>query len=112
MQTAHDFPVPPSAPSHVKAAEVKENAVTLNWDEVTSEKGAPVEAYIIEARECGKEEFHEIAKVDSSVLTHTATKLKDDTEYDFAVKAENSAGVSTGAAQLETPVKTVYVTGG
>ena len=86
--------------------------MTLVWEKVTSDGGAPVAAYVIEAKKCGEDDFHEIASVSASELTYSATELQADTEYEFAVKAQNVAGTSEEAAVLAHPVKTKVTIGG
>ena len=100
------LPVPPTAPEELSASTVTEDTVTLTWEKVTSDGGAPVEAYIIEAKKIGEKEFHKVAKVVGTELSYAATGLDDDQEYEFAIKAVNPAGASQTATELQEPIKT------
>ena len=80
--------------------------MTLTWEKVTSDGGAPIEAYIIEAKKVGEKTFYELAKVSAAELSYAATGLQENQDYEFAVKAQNPAGPSQDAASLQEPVKT------
>ena len=105
------FPAPPNAPTDLSASKVKETTLTLTWSASVTEEHTPVEAYTVEIKKGGDKEYSELAQVSSTTMTYSVTELKEETKYEFAVKAQNEAGVSQ-AAKLKKAVKTKAKIGG
>ena len=82
------------------------SSITLEWTEPSSDGGEPIKAYIIEAKGPEDEEFRNVAKITGRDLCYTVGELSSNTEYEFAVRAENKAGESADIAILESPAKT------
>ena len=82
------------------------SSITLEWAEPSSDGGEPIKAYIIEAKGPEDEEFRNVAKITGRDLCYTVGELSSNTEYEFAVRAENKAGESADIAILESPAKT------
>ena len=100
----------PSIPQNLCTTRVDETTVAIHWD--PSAAGAPILAYVIEVRGPGEKDFHEVARVDGGTLEYEVTDLMEDTEYEFAVRAENKGGLSEGSARMEEPVTTKPKIGG
>jgi titin len=95
---------PPLAPRSLHVAKETTSTVTLEWAEPSSDGGNPLKAYIIEVKLSKDTDFQSVGKVDGKTCSFTAEQLSPDTEYEFRVLAENEAGQSLEAAELESPV--------
>ena len=82
------------------------SSLTLEWTEPSNDGGQKIEAYAIDVKGPNDEQFKNVAKVSGQELSYTVGDLNSDTEYEFAVKAENIAGESADVATLESPAKT------
>ena len=97
---------PPAAPQSLHVAKETSSSITLEWIEPSSDGGEPIKAYLIEAKGPKDEEFKNVAKITGRDLCYTVGELSSNTEYEFAVRAENKAGESADVAVLESPAKT------
>ena len=84
---------PPEAPGKPTVIEKAANTMTIKWTAPDNDGGAPITNYIIEYRVHGDKKWL-AAKRDtpSNELTFTVPGLKEETEYEFRVAAENKAG--------------------
>ena len=96
----------PTAPQSLHVAKETSSSITLEWTEPSSDGGEAIKAYIIEAKGPEDEEFRNVAKITGRDLCYTVGELSSNTEYEFAVRAENKAGQSADIAILESPAKT------
>ena len=67
--------------------------MTLNWTPPLDDGGAPVKGYIIEKKEQFSTLWTKVNRYDVTDTTFTVTDLKEKSEYQFRVAAENKAGV-------------------
>nr|XP_006823012.1 PREDICTED: titin-like [Saccoglossus kowalevskii] len=83
----------PDAPRKPQLPAVSANKMNLTWNTPLDDGGAPVIGYIIERREKFDTRW---TRINISVVpetSYTADGLKEGTEYEFRVAAENKAGV-------------------
>ena len=83
----------PEAPSKPTISDVRAHSMTLSWKPPTEDGGAQIKGYIIEKKEPFSTKSTPVGK--SEDTSFTATGLKEGTEYEFRVAAENKAGVGT-----------------
>ena len=96
----------PSSPESFHATKSTMSSITLEWKEPVDDGGAPISAYVLEIKPSEDVKFSPLARLDGDVLSYTARKLKDNTEYQFQLRAENEAGPCHESIQLEKPVQT------
>ena len=86
--------------------DLKADSVSLAWDSPDSDGGAPIKQYLIVMRDAKKKKFKKVGKVEGNVTSFAVTSnLEPNGEYYFRVYAENQAGVSESAAELDNSVK-------
>ncbi len=98
---------PPSAPQNLHVVSADGDRVTLAWDAPPDavDDAGPVRNYIVEMYSLEDAEFIEKFPVDGTTRSYTATGLQTaGPGYVFSVRAENDAGVSENAAELDGPV--------
>ena len=96
----------PSSPEAFQATKCTMSTVTLEWTDPVDDGGAPITAYVIEMKSAEDSNFCPLAQLDGDVCSYTARKLKDNTEYQFRLRAENEAGPCAEWTQLKEPVQT------
>lgn len=96
----------PSSPRSLHTAKVTTSAVTLEWSVPESDGGTPVLSYHIYIKHPDQDDFQPVGQVDGDILSYTCTKLRQDTDYDFQVKAENEAGLCAKPARLKKLART------
>ncbi|CAF4579023.1 unnamed protein product [Rotaria sp. Silwood1] len=87
----------PSAPSKPEIPDWDKDHVDLEWQAPMSDGGAPIEKYVIERREKGRDKkTGDWVRCSDPVngTQVTLSKLKEGHEYDFRVMAENINGLS------------------
>lgn len=84
----------PGKPGRPVAGDVTSSSVNLTWTAPESDGGAEIFNYFIEFRVEGSTKWEKYSEKEAIASTsHTVTKLKDNTFYEFRVAAENKAGV-------------------
>ena len=69
------------------------DSMTITWTPPENDGGAPIENYVIEYRKPGDKKWIPANEgVPCGELTFTVPGLKEETEYEFHVAAENKAG--------------------
>ncbi|XP_023933258.1 titin isoform X1 [Lingula anatina] len=89
---AKDLFVKPGKPGKPEVSDITKSSVTLTWTEPEDDGGAPISNYVIEYKMKSSVRWTKVPEKVSDT-THTVTGLKEDSEYEFRVSAENKAGV-------------------
>uniref|UniRef100_A0A1I7VVS1 non-specific serine/threonine protein kinase n=1 Tax=Loa loa TaxID=7209 RepID=A0A1I7VVS1_LOALO len=67
--------------------------VDLKWTTPINDGGAPIEGYVIEMKEKFAPFWKEVKEVPADQLRTTIPNLKEDSEYEFRIRAKNKAGL-------------------
>ncbi|CAF4536552.1 unnamed protein product [Rotaria sp. Silwood1] len=84
----------PSAPSKPEIPDWDKDHVDLEWQAPMSDGGAPIEKYVIERREKGRDQWQKGAEVDGQRCKGACGGLTEGKEYEFRIVAVNKAGPS------------------
>ncbi|XP_033925753.1 immunoglobulin-like and fibronectin type III domain-containing protein 1 [Melopsittacus undulatus] len=87
-----DKPQPPIGP--IKIVESSANDITIQWKPPKDDGGKPVQSYIIERQQVGKDEWVTLGETPKSCTTFTTNKVEQDMSYYFRVRAVNAEGTS------------------
>uniref|UniRef100_A0A8C8EF41 Immunoglobulin superfamily member 22 n=1 Tax=Otus sunia TaxID=257818 RepID=A0A8C8EF41_9STRI len=87
-----DKPQPPAGP--IKIVESSANDITIQWKPPKDDGGKPVQRYIVERQQVGKNDWVTLGEVPRSCTTFTTNKVEQDMIYYFRVKAVNAEGTS------------------
>ncbi|XP_057280473.1 immunoglobulin-like and fibronectin type III domain-containing protein 1 [Pezoporus wallicus] len=87
-----DKPQPPTGP--IKIVESSANDITIQWKPPKDDGGKPVQNYIIERQQVGKDEWVTLGESPRSCTTFTTNKVEQDMSYYFRVRAVNAEGTS------------------
>ncbi|XP_074781921.1 immunoglobulin-like and fibronectin type III domain-containing protein 1 [Athene noctua] len=87
-----DKPQPPAGP--LKIVESSANDITIQWKPPKDDGGKPVQRYIVERQQVGKNDWETLGEVPKSCTTFTTNKVEQDMIYYFRVKAVNAEGTS------------------
>ncbi|CAF4189098.1 unnamed protein product [Rotaria sp. Silwood2] len=84
----------PTAPGQPDIFDWDQNHVDLQWKTPDSDGGAPIERYVIERREKGRDQWQKGAEIDGNQNKGACSGLSEGKEYEFRVVALNKAGPS------------------
>ncbi|XP_027557676.1 immunoglobulin-like and fibronectin type III domain-containing protein 1 isoform X3 [Neopelma chrysocephalum] len=87
-----DKPQPPAGP--IKVVESSANAITIQWQPPKDDGGKPVQRYLVERQQAGKNDWETLGDTPRSCTTFTTNKVEEDTSYYFRVRAVNAEGTS------------------
>ncbi|XP_032566411.1 immunoglobulin-like and fibronectin type III domain-containing protein 1 isoform X5 [Chiroxiphia lanceolata] len=87
-----DKPQPPAGP--IKIVESSANAITIQWQPPKDDGGKPVQRYLVERQQAGKNDWETLGDTSRSCTTFTTNKVEEDTSYYFRVRAVNVEGTS------------------
>ncbi|KAM9369348.1 immunoglobulin-like and fibronectin type III domain-containing protein 1 isoform 1-T2 [Phaethornis superciliosus] len=87
-----DKPQPPVGP--IKIIENSGNSITIAWKPPKDDGGKPVQGYIVESQQVGKDSWVALGETPRSCTTFTTNKVEQDTSYYFRVRAVNAEGIS------------------
>ncbi|KAM6295126.1 immunoglobulin-like and fibronectin type III domain-containing protein 1 [Aegotheles albertisi] len=87
-----DKPQPPAGP--IKIVESSANAITIQWKPPKDDGGKPVQNYVVECQQIGKNEWVTLGETPKSCTTFTTEKVEPDMSYYFRVRAVNAEGAS------------------
>ncbi|NXF12757.1 IGFN1 protein, partial [Smithornis capensis] len=87
-----DKPQPPAGP--VKVVESSANDITIQWKPPKDDGGKPVQRYVVERQQVGKNNWETLGETPRSCTSFTTTKVEEDTSYYFRVRAVNAEGTS------------------
>lgn len=87
-----DKPQPPAGP--IKIVESSANITTIQWKPPKDDGGKPVQRYIVERQQVGKNDWVTLGETPRTCTTFTTNKVEQDTSYYFRVRAVNAEGTS------------------
>ncbi|NXD13479.1 IGFN1 protein, partial [Nothocercus nigrocapillus] len=87
-----DKPEQPTGP--IKVIESSSNNITIQWKPPKDDGGKPVQSYIIQMQQVGKEEWVTLGETPKTCTTFTTNKVEQDMGYYFRVRAVNVEGAS------------------
>ena len=82
----------PGVPGRPKVSDIGATEMTVSWAVPESDGGAPIKGYILERKEVTSTRWVRVNKElhESTILK--VTDLREKSEYQFRIKAENMAG--------------------
>ncbi len=98
----------PDAPEHPSISNITASSMTLNWSPPLSDGGSPVTGYLIEKKDRFSSRWSRVNDYSTQDVEFIVSGLKQGSEYEFRVAAENKAGVgkpskSTGYKVAKPP---------
>ncbi|KFZ54091.1 Immunoglobulin-like and fibronectin type III domain-containing protein 1 [Antrostomus carolinensis] len=87
-----DKPQPPAGP--IKIVESTANDITIQWKPPKDDGGKPVQRYIVESQQVGKNDWVTLGETPKSCTTFTTNKVEQDMSYYFRVRAVSAEGTS------------------
>ena len=81
----------PGKPGQPEVKAITKNSATITWQPPSSDGGAKITNYILEMHEVSEVKWKTVNR-DLADTTFTVKGLKEGTEYEFRVTAENKAG--------------------
>ena len=85
-----DVPGPPGQP---EVSEITKDMATIIWTAPKNDGGAQIDNYVVEMRRTSDVKWQIVNKSEKITdLTFNILNLKEETEYEFRVSAENKAG--------------------
>ena len=84
----------PAAPTNVQVTSVTSEAMTICWERPISDGGSSIAGYVIEKREKTGLRWCRVNKKPVYDLRVKASRLREGSEYEYRVFAENAAGLS------------------
>lgn len=84
----------PDPPIQVEAQDPTSKSITVTWKAPDYDGGCPIQGYVIEKIEKDGDRYERVTPNLVPGFSYVVTGLKEDTEYQFRVRAENAAGVS------------------
>jgi titin len=99
----------PSAPGTPDIIKTDKTSADLKWTPPTEDGGAPITNYVIEYRPSGAVHWVRANKSPVTDTTYSVADLREGSEYEFRVSAENKAGVGpasehTKSVKVEKPI--------
>ncbi|KAM7032839.1 immunoglobulin-like and fibronectin type III domain-containing protein 1 isoform 2-T3 [Acridotheres tristis] len=87
-----DKPQPPAGP--IKIVERSANNITIQWKPPKDDGGKPVQRYLIERQQMGRNDWETLGETPRSCTSFTTSKVEEEMSYYFRVRAVNAEGVS------------------
>lgn len=87
-----DKPQPPAGP--IKIVESSANNITIQWKPPKDDGGKPVQRYLVERQQVGRNNWETLGETPRSCTSLTTSKVEEDMSYYFRVRAVNAEGVS------------------
>lgn len=97
---------PPSPPQNLRVTNVTSKSVTIEWETPDSNGGTEITSYIIEKLLTKSSQWSRVATLDNYCLSYCIDNLKETTELNFRVVAENAIGISAPAYTEPVTLKT------
>lgn len=88
----------------MEAHDPTSKSITITWKAPDYDGGCPIQGYIVEKIEKDGDRFERVTPSLVPGFSYVVTGLKEDSEYQFRVRAENAAGVSEPSRSTQ-PVK-------
>lgn len=95
----------PTAPEQVAVAEVKKDAVVLEWKPPRDDGGLEITAYSIEKCDPEQKVWIKVAEVERHIDSYCVQKLLANAQYIFRVMAQNPVGVSDAVESDAVTIK-------
>ena len=92
----------PGAPGKPKASDIDATEMTVSWTTPESDGGAPIKGYILERKEVTSSRWVRVNKELVAETILRVTDLREKSEYQFRVMAENKAGVGPASEPSDT----------
>ncbi|NXY34082.1 IGFN1 protein, partial [Pomatorhinus ruficollis] len=87
-----DKPQPPAGP--IKIVESSANNITIQWKPPKDDGGKPVQRYIVERQQVGRNDWETLGETPRSCTSFTTSRVEEEMSYYFRVRAMNAEGVS------------------
>ncbi|KAM4759396.1 immunoglobulin-like and fibronectin type III domain-containing protein 1 [Cyanocitta cristata] len=87
-----DKPQPPAGP--IKIVESSANNITIQWKPPKDDGGKPVQRYLVERQQVGRNNWETLGETPRSCTSFTTSKVEEEMSYYFRVRAVNAEGVS------------------
>lgn len=87
-----DKPQPPAGP--IKIVENSSNNITIQWKPPKDDGGKPVQRYLVERQQAGRNDWETLGETPRSCTSFTTSKVEEEMSYYFRVRAVNAEGVS------------------
>ncbi|KAF2976440.1 hypothetical protein EK904_003137 [Melospiza melodia maxima] len=87
-----DKPQPPAGP--IKIVESSANNITIQWKPPKDDGGKPVQRYLVERQQVGRNDWETLGETPRSCTSFTTNKVEEEMSYYFRVRAMNAEGVS------------------
>ncbi|NXV62777.1 IGFN1 protein, partial [Molothrus ater] len=87
-----DKPQPPAGP--IKIVESSANNITIQWKPPKDDGGKPVQRYLVERQQVGRNDWETLGETPRSCTSFTTNKVEEEMSYYFRVRATNAEGVS------------------
>ncbi|KFV50535.1 Immunoglobulin-like and fibronectin type III domain-containing protein 1 [Tyto alba] len=104
-----DKPQPPAGP--IKIVESSANDITIQWNPPKDDGGKPVQSYIVESQQIGKNDWVTLGETPRSCTTFTTNKVEQDTSYYFrgsdALESDEVKAVSKASPGAPDPPEIV-----
>lgn len=101
-----NYLAPPSPPQNLNVTNVTSKSVTIQWETPESNGGTEITGYIIEKHLSKSSQWSRVATLDSYCLSYCIDNLRESSELNFRVLAENAIGVSAPANTESVYLKT------
>uniref|UniRef100_A0A8B9PYG3 Uncharacterized protein n=1 Tax=Apteryx owenii TaxID=8824 RepID=A0A8B9PYG3_APTOW len=87
-----DKPQQPTGP--IRVVESSPGDITIQWKPPKDDGGKPVQSYIVERQQAGKQDWVTLGETPKSCTTFTTNRVEQDMSYYFRVRAVNAEGTS------------------
>ncbi|NXR31574.1 IGFN1 protein, partial [Zosterops hypoxanthus] len=87
-----DKPQPPAGP--IKVVESSANNITIQWKPPKDDGGKPVQRYLVERQQGGRDDWETLGETPRSCTSFTTSRVEEEMSYYFRVRAVNAEGVS------------------
>ncbi|CAN8200023.1 unnamed protein product, partial [Coccothraustes coccothraustes] len=87
-----DKPQPPAGP--IKIVESSANNITIQWKPPKDDGGKPVQRYLVERQQVGRNDWETLGETPRSCTSFTTSKVEEEMSYYFRVRAVNAEGMS------------------
>ncbi|KAL2295540.1 hypothetical protein Nmel_017955 [Mimus melanotis] len=94
-----DKPQPPAGP--IKIVERSANNITIQWKPPKDDGGKPVQRYLVERQQVGRNDWETLGETPRSCTSFTTSKVEEEMSYYFRVRAVNAEGVSNALESEE-----------
>lgn len=88
------FSARPGAPINLKPTKIGEDFIELEWQPPKNDGGSKITHYILKKKHKTSDKWEDVAKIDEYDRKYKLKNAEPNTDYYFAVFAENEAGIS------------------